>query len=476
MRTVLTRIRENRFARSVLTLAGGGLAAQAVVFLARPVLTRLYSPEAFGVLGLFVALAAVISTLATLRYEDAVVLPESESDAKRLVALTWGSALAVCGLAALALLPRQPIATIQGAPDLAPLLPLVPLVALLYAYGNGAQSWLSREHAFRLIALGIAMQSLATVGVQLAAREAGGAGLVLGSAAGAIAFALVLVVPVLSRGVLRNLDPTGLARVAQRYRRFPRLGLPASALGQIGARVPPLALGATFGTATVGYFGLAAMAVLVPLAFVADAVGHVFGVHAAEAHREHTLAELTEATYRRLLAFVAYPVLAVAFTGPALFGLVFGDEWTVAGEYARLLAPWLGLAVLVPPLTRTFDATERQDRELWGGIASAVGVLAGLLVGAATGSARNGILALGIGAAVGRAVQLGLALHVAGVSLAEAARLSVPPVLRSLLCLAPGIGLAVSGRPLGALGAAVAGGMVYWTWALRAEPTGSTGT
>lgn len=464
------------FGRSVLALASGGVAAQAVVFLARPVLTRLYTPEAFGVLGVFVALASAVSVLATLRYEDAVVLPESEPDARALLALTWGSALAVCGLFALVFLPREAIAGALGVAGLAPLLPWVPMVALLYAYGNGAQAWAGREHGFRLIAMALAVQSTATVAVQLAATNGGGSGLVMGVAAGAVAFALVLVVPVLGSGVLRGLSPREVARVARRYARFPRLGLPASTLGQVGARVPPLALGATFGGATVGYFALAAMAVMVPLAFVADAVGQVFGVHAAEAQREAKLEPLARTTFRRLIGWIAYPVAAAAVVGPTLFALVFGAEWETAGLYARLLAPWLALSVLVPPLTRAFDVTERQDRELWGGAVHALGVVAGLVAGAVLGTPEAGVLALGLGGGLGRLGQLVLALGVAGVSLDAALRDAARPLGRAAVCLAPAFAFAASDPQVGALIAAVAGGVVCWAWTWKAEVTGWTGT
>lgn len=468
------------FARSVLALAGGGAAAQAVVFAARPVLTRLYSPEAFGVLGVFVALSSGIAVLATLRYEDAIALPEHEEDARSLLALTWGAALAVCGLAALALLPRDLLAGAFGVPDLAPLLPWVPLVALLYAYSNGAQAWLGRGHAFRMIAFALALQALATVGVQLAAVDSAGVGLVLGAAAGAVAFALLLVVPVLHQGVLREIDPSEVARVARRFRRFPRLGLPASALGQIGSRLPPLALGAAFGAATVGHFALAAMAVVVPLAFVTDAVGQVFGIHAAEAQRGGRLKPLVLSTFRRLVGWTAYPVAAAAVTGPLLFSLVFGADWETAGVYARFLAPWLGLSVLVPPLTRAFDATERQDRELWGSALHAAGVVGGLAAGATTGDPAFGVFALGVGGGVGRLGQCLLALSVGGVGPGRALREAARPLGRAALCLTPALVIAVSGTAGASLAAAIGGGALCWAWTWKAEseeaPTGSSGT
>ena len=475
MRDALARIRGSRFARSVFTLAAGGVAAQAAVFLARPVLTRLYAPEAFGVLGEFVALSALLGLLATLRYEDAVVLPERDDRARALLALCIGVALAVCGLAALALSPREAIARWLDTPDLAPLLPLVPFVALLFAWGNAAQAWLARTHAFRLIAVGIGLQSVAAVAVQLLAPEAGGAGLVFGSVAGAMAFALVLMGGALVQKALVGAAPAAMAEVARRYTRFPTLGLPATALGQIGTRLPPLALAALFGPAVVGQFGTAAAAVLVPLAFLGDAVGQVFAVHGAEAEREARLAPLAEKTLGRLLGVVLYPVAAVALVGPELFGLVFGEAWRPAGEYARLLAPWLALSVVVPPLTRAFDATERQDRELVASGLVALGVVGGVAVGAVLDQPLAAMLALGIGGGIGRLGQLVLVMNVAGVGASGLWRAARAPAARAVLCLAPAAVAALFGPFWLVLSLAVAGGVACWAWELRHKTASGAG-
>ena len=462
-------MRAGRFARSVLTLAAGGVAAQVVVFAARPVLSRLYTPEAFGVLGEFVALSALVGLLATLRYEDAIVLPEREDRARSLLALCVGVSLVVCGVAVLAVSPRERIAAFFESPPLAPLLPLVPLVALLYAWGNASQAWLARGHRFRLISVAIGLQSLSTVAVQLLAPETGAAGLVFGSVAGAIAFALVLMGSALRERVFVGVAPGALAEVARRYVRFPRLGLPATALGQVGSRLPPLALGALFGPAVVGQFGLAAASVLVPLAFLGDAIGQVFAVHGAEAQRSASLAPLAERTLRRLLGLVLYPIAAVAILGPDLFAFVFGEPWRLAGEYARLLAPWLALSVVVPPLTRAFDATERQDRELLAGGAVAMGVVVGLTVGSVLGTPEAALLALGLGGAAGRLVQLVLAMSVAGVGARGLGRAAAGPLARAAVCIAPALVAFAVSTPLWTFVAAVAGGLVYAAWTLQHE-------
>lgn len=473
MRAWASRLWRSRFSRSVLTLVAGGAAAQAVVFLARPVLTRMYTPEAFGALGEFVALAALLAVLATLRYEDAIPLPTQHDGAGALLALCAAVALGVCGVGAVALLPREAIADRLGAPALIPLLPFVPLAALLYAWGNAAQAWLARADRYRAIALGLGAQALGTVGVQLAAPGLEAAGLVLGSVAGAVLFAAVLLGWALASGALVGVSPEAIVQMARRYARFPRLGLPATALGQVGARLPPLALGAMLGAASVGHFGLAAASVLVPLALVGDSVGQVFGVHAAEAHRSGGLGLLARRTLGRMLGVVAYPIAAVALVGPDLFAFVYGDVWREAGLYARLLAPWLALSVLVPPLTRSFDATERQDREILAGALHAVGVVGGLTVGATLGSAPEAILALGVGGALGRLGQLIVAMRVADAT--GLWRVCRPPLLRAGACLFPSVLAAALGARWAAIGLAILGGLVCWALELRPSPEAASG-
>jgi len=64
---------------------------------------------------------------------------------------------------------------------------------------------------------------------------------------------------------------------------------------------------------------------------------------------------------------MALALVAVMLAGgPWLFGLVFGEQWTVAGEYARILALPIALQLVVVPLTPLLSALGRiRDYSLW---------------------------------------------------------------------------------------------------------------
>ena len=78
--TLLSKIQtylENReFARHVLTLMSGTGLAQVIAVLASPLITRLFTPEDFGILASYTVLVGIFSAIVCGRYEFAIVLPK----------------------------------------------------------------------------------------------------------------------------------------------------------------------------------------------------------------------------------------------------------------------------------------------------------------------------------------------------------------------------------------------------------------
>ncbi len=71
--------------RSVMVVASGSAAAQAITMAFSPIITRLYGPEAYGSMGVFMSIAGVASTVAALSYPIAIVLPRSDVEALGLM-------------------------------------------------------------------------------------------------------------------------------------------------------------------------------------------------------------------------------------------------------------------------------------------------------------------------------------------------------------------------------------------------------
>src|SRR5690554_1776955 len=90
--------------RGMLTLALGSGIGRLIGIALIPVLTRIYTPDDFGVLAVYTALVAILAPLVTLRYVLALPLPRHDGMALNLLALSTLLMLALTTVVGLALL------------------------------------------------------------------------------------------------------------------------------------------------------------------------------------------------------------------------------------------------------------------------------------------------------------------------------------------------------------------------------------
>lgn len=457
--------RADGFLRPVLTLVTGAVAAQALVFAARPVLTRLFTPDEFGVLTVFVTLVSVLGTVSSGRYEDALMLPEEREEAVGVLGLALLVTTGVALLAALGLVGLPLWTDLLGGPAMRPALLFLPPAVALAGWGLALETWHTRHHRFPSVSTGRALQSGSAVALQLGAGFAGigAAGLVVGAAAGFAASVLWLGVTfiVIDRERVR-VPLRVLPALARRYARFPLFSAPAALLNVLASRAPVFLLAAFFTAGVVGQFGIAFGTLVLPLGLLTGAVGQVFFVRAAEAHRANALGPLTLGVLRQLLVMTVYPALVVAIAGPALFVFVFGPDWMVAGDYARALAGWVLLVSIAVPLTRVFDVTERQRADLGFSIALFAVQTGAFAAAAVLGSALDAIVTLGVVGAAMRLLHIGWMLRLAGTPLRAAAGAALRVVAYAFpFLLLVAVVQASTDSELAVLLTAVAGGLGY---------------
>lgn len=423
----LSALQGGRFVKPVLTLLTGVVAAQAFVFIARPVLTRLFTPDEFGVLTLFVTLVMPVSVAAAGRYEDAMMLPTRHRHAINLLVLAVLTAVTTGLLLSVLMIGHDTWARMLNSPGIGPALLVAPLTVALVAIGRLLETWHTRFDRFRLVSIGRTLQSGVVVAVQVTAGVLGASalGLVGGTVAGFSVLVVFLIWTVLRHDRALFQDGVRWPRMrilAFRYRRFPFFAAPAAFLNMMSGRVVIPLLSVFFGATPVGLYGIAFGTLSLPIGLVTGAVGQVFFVRAAEALRVQGLGVLTNDVFRRLTAVSLFPMAAAMVAGPALFGFVFGEVWVESGVYARLLAPWLFVSALAAPLTRVFDVTERQRTDLGFSIFLVVVQIITLVALGRTSDVRTTVTAVAIVGTLSRTVQIGWLLHSAGASFSRALR------------------------------------------------------
>ena len=78
---------KSEYSQNVLILMMGTTLSQAIPVVITPILTRIYTPEDFGIYAIFVAIITILGSIVSGRYELAILLPERDDDAINIFAL-----------------------------------------------------------------------------------------------------------------------------------------------------------------------------------------------------------------------------------------------------------------------------------------------------------------------------------------------------------------------------------------------------
>ena len=96
--------------RNSARLLSANVVAQAIGLLVYPILTRMYAPDDFGLLNLFMSIGGIFVLISTADYQNAIVLPKEESRARALVQLCGCLLLAMVVVLVLSIPFSNPIA------------------------------------------------------------------------------------------------------------------------------------------------------------------------------------------------------------------------------------------------------------------------------------------------------------------------------------------------------------------------------
>lgn len=359
------------FLRSVVTLMTGTTFAQVVMILIMPVLTRLYSPENFGVYALYGSIAGILSVIACWRYEIAIVLPEKDEDGVNLLFLSIIIVIIMSVITLfLVFLFRNKISEIMGMPELAIYLWFLPISLFLAGTFQALNYWSTRNRKFRRLAIQQIAQSSVSAGSQLTG------GLVFASAPGGLIGGLIIGQFVANarlikstweddNAILKAVSIDGIKKQAHVYREFPCYQIWAALLNVVSSMTPVLLLGYFFSPAIVGFYALGQRVVTAPMGIIAGSIAQVFYPRAEIARREGNLDKLVLQIFQYLLYIGVLPIIVIAIIGPWFIELIFGNAWGFSGVFIRLLAPYLMFNFLFSPISTVFLVLNKQKEFLF---------------------------------------------------------------------------------------------------------------
>lgn len=367
---MLKRLRTNDFMKSVLTLFTGTAIAQILPVAITPLLTRIYSPNEFGIFALYTSIVTILYVLSTGRYELAIIIPKSDKEAINIAGLAAIINVCISVLLFLILLiGGERLAQIFGISELGIWLYVIPFSLILTGFYYIIYNWLNRRKMYKDMSSNKVIQQggigLANITMGYAGN---GLGLILGTIFGQL-FSLVLIIKKLwkkERDYYFKINRKELLTQAKRYDKFPKFFMVANFLNVSSRNLAQILFSIFFNPVMVGYFTLTQRALGFPVSIIGTAIADVFRQRAAEdLERIGNCKKLYIKTFGLLLLISIIPFSLLYLISPWLFSFVFGEEWRIAGEYARLMMPMLFLQFITSPLSYMSILLEKNKFELF---------------------------------------------------------------------------------------------------------------
>lgn len=374
MKKIISNILKKPFVRNVVVLASGTAFAQIINLLFAPILTRIYGPSAYGLMGTFSAIIQIISPIAAFSYPIAIVLSKDEKDANLTIKLSFYVTLFNTILFSLLLyFFHDHIVKTFNLISVSNYFYLIPLIVFFAGCLQILQQWLVRNNLFRISAKAYLVETVLVNSGKLIG------GIIYPSASILILFTAfrqgirVILMFIYSKinNVKEVLSLTTISDMKEvlkqgiKHKDFLIYRTPEVTLSALSANIPTLLLTAFFGPVSAGFYSIAKTVLAVPSTLIAQSVGDVFYpqvVRTAQNKQKITPLIIKSTFYLAVIGLIPYGF--IFFFGPWLFGVVFGEEWIIAGEYARWVAIWSFFNFINRPSVQSLPVLSAQRFQL----------------------------------------------------------------------------------------------------------------
>jgi O-antigen/teichoic acid export membrane protein len=356
-----------------MILASGTAVAQIISLIFTPLITRLYGPEAFGVMGTFMSIISIITPIAALTYPIAIVLPKYDHEAKGIVKLSIYITMVVTIFCATILVFfKDLIVGLFNLESVASYLFLIPLAILFSGVLQVIEQWMIRTKQFKV--------SAKAAVIQIFLLQGGKAGvgyfyptatvlIVLSVVASGVKVVLMLIFSKINLKKLlynnKSQKNVSLNSLLKKYKDFPLFRSPEVFINAISQSLPILLLTSFFGPASAGFYSIGKSILGLPSQLIGKSVGDVFYPRISEAaNNKEKLTPLIKKSTLLLAVIGVIPFSLVGIFGPMMFSFVFGEEWITAGHYARWIALWSYFAFINRPSVVSLPILSAQGFQL----------------------------------------------------------------------------------------------------------------
>lgn len=355
-------------------MLSGTLVAQLLALATVPFLSRIYTPQEYGILAVYASCLNILSIAVTMNSEWVLQFPREDTDAFQLVCSSLFIITLICSFVLLIIVffGKWLVLLLGTGNDLIAGLWLLPASLFFSGSYQMLTFWALRKGVFSNIAVGRVVQvfGISMSQIILGLINGSGKGLLIGDVFGRLIGSLYLLFQSKLNIVsyLSEIDLKKMVKLTKSYLFFSASLTLAALFNNVPSSVTTILMTAFFGTETGGLYALAQLVVNVPVTICHQTVGYVFVSNFSKV-LEQSPHQSRRLLYQTLLglSILSLPLLLISIWGPELFEFVLGKNWREAGCYGQILTIYSFGAIIGGTVYPTLTLVKRQITQMaWG--------------------------------------------------------------------------------------------------------------
>jgi len=360
---------KSKFSRNVLTLMTGTTIAQVIPITISPVLTRLYSPEDFGVFALFTAISSIFASIASGRYELAIMLPKKDEDAINIFALGFliSSSISLI-LLILVILFNDYFTTLLNNKEIGGWLYLVPIAVFFTGLFNILKYFNNRKKYYKSLAKASIIKSIIAAVIQLSIGflKQGATGLITGQIVSQLFANVRLFKNITKDKLLLKVSKVKIIALAKKYSDFPKFSMPGIMVNVLMIQLVNILISLFYSVTSLGFYAFAQRIVGAPSSLVGSAIGSVYFQEVTKERQSTGCGLVSFKKVLKKLIFLSVIIFSLVYLFiEDIVPYVFGDDWIKMGEYVKILVPLFIVQFVASPMSIAMTVFERQKLGLY---------------------------------------------------------------------------------------------------------------
>lgn len=367
---MLKRLSSSSFLKNSSILALGTGLAFAIAFLFQPLLTRIYTPEEFGLFSVYTSVFGILVSISSFRYDTAIIVTKTKQEGFNLtvVSIVLAFIFSIVLFPAFLIFDNEIVSLVGVDSENTLWLYFIPLSVFLFSSYRSINTLLTRNKKFKASSINkIVRRSSEGVMQLFFGKLTISYGLIYGGLIGDLLNNISGFIQLrIKRNTIKLITIQKLKEVMIRYKSYPIMGTIPYFLNTISLLIPVLIFNRLFNQEDTGQLGLSLNVLSIPISLISMSFSQVLSQDLARKKNNNSpILKFIVKVSLGLFVLATIGVIIIYFFSVPLFTFVFGNEWVVAAKISSVMVFALGIKFIVSPLSVIFTSLEKVKQGGW---------------------------------------------------------------------------------------------------------------